>query len=150
MQNLKDALSDLKAEVVNGKALADLLADIAADYSVNPALLARKFAESYGSEEALRGNAAAIGKSEAPRPAYLTRVAIHGRASADQVAVAVAGMCARYNVPVSATVKVEMDGRIYTVICHLTSCPTWRYRAVRHADAACLKLARTAKFTTVN
>ena len=60
MTDLTDAIADLKNEAVRGNAITDeLIAEVAADYSLNPVLLARKFAESYPHPELLANSAAA-------------------------------------------------------------------------------------------
>jgi hypothetical protein len=51
---LASALADLRTEVLTGADPADLVEEIAAAYGVKPALLTRKFKESYRSAEALR------------------------------------------------------------------------------------------------
>lgn len=58
--SLSDAMQDLKNAVINGAALADdLFAEIAADYDLNPKLLARKAQEAGWTETSLRAIAAA-------------------------------------------------------------------------------------------
>lgn len=98
MGNLKNALFDLKAEVVAGKSVDEIVASIAADYSLNPALLRRKFVESYRSEEAVRATVQAT--------SVATAVEQHTQKMADE-----------YKVPVEAMRVVSYNGQKYNVIC---------------------------------
>lgn len=48
LADLKDAITDLAAEIQKGTALNDvMIQEVAADYGLNPALLKRKFEEQY-------------------------------------------------------------------------------------------------------
>lgn len=60
MTNLQDALTDLKNEAIQGRQITnELVAEVAADYSLNPQLVRRKFDESYPHPELLANTAAA-------------------------------------------------------------------------------------------
>lgn len=99
---LADALSDLRGEVLAGKTAADVVDSVAADYSLNPKLVMRKFLESYGSEDALRATAAAT------KP----------KAKADELQDKIAKACARYRVPNDEGVKlVTFEGKRYSAVC---------------------------------
>jgi hypothetical protein len=115
MTNLANALSDLRTEVLAGAALASVAGEIAAEYGVHPALLARKFAESYRSEDALRATATA---TSAP-------VAFE-----DRTAREVERVCKMYRVSVENCRQVTRNGDKFTVIGQRGS----RIVAVRHKD----------------
>jgi hypothetical protein len=123
--SLASALSDLRAEVVNGAAAADVVAEIAAEYGLNPVLLSRKFAESYRSEDALRATAQATDATVC---------------TADRVARTVAGICKRYAVPLDATKVRSWRGKPYTYICTIAGSSKRPYLAVCHEDARAYRL----------
>lgn len=123
---LTQALSELKAEVLNGAAVADVVAEIAADNGVHPALLARKFAESYTSEEAVRATAAATD----PEKNLATRITRK-----------VAEVCKYYGVPVDAVKQVQWRGKTYTAICRDRNARVRQVVAVSHEDGLAYRLA---------
>lgn len=67
--SLHDALQDAKTELLQGGPALSIIDSIAADYGINPALLARKFSESFGDPETFKDRAEtaaeAVGETEA-------------------------------------------------------------------------------------
>ena len=122
--SLAEALSDLKAEVINGRNVSDVAEEIAADYALNPALLTRKFVESYGSEESVR----LIEKETSPEV---------------RIAREVARLCAKYRADPSRVEVKHHEGETYTVVCKLMDNAKYGLVAVRHSDARFVQLAWT-------
>ncbi len=112
---LGDAIADLKGEVLKGETAEAAVAQVAADYGLNPALLLRKFRESFPTDEGIRATQAVLCDG-------LT----------NSLAARVAKDCKRYGVPVEATRVVTIGGRKFTVICRLPARTTHPLVAVCH------------------
>lgn len=114
-----DALQDLKDAALSGEALN--YAEVAKDYGLNPALLERKFKESYP-------NGVSALKSEKEM-------------IAEKVAETVARLCSKYGVPMSDTKVREVRGVRYTVIGRFAGSKKYHYSAVSHKDGRAWRLA---------
>lgn len=127
MTNLADALADLKAEVLNGMAADDVYNDIASEYSINPALLIRKFRESYVTDAAVK----AVAVVTDPR-AHLVK----------KINDAIDVQCKRYNVDRGNVHEMTIRGIRYTIICRLTNVRVRNLVGVSHQDGLCYRLNR--------
>lgn len=124
--SLSDAMSDLKAEVMNGRSSAEVYAEIAAEYGINPQLLIRKFNESYTNDEAVRA----------------TMISVDPRVNLDaRIQNSIAKACKRYDVAIENTFEREVRGQKYTLICRLTNVRVRPFVAVSHKDGLAYRLA---------
>ncbi|MCL4743803.1 MAG: hypothetical protein KJZ83_00160 [Burkholderiaceae bacterium] len=134
--SLADALKDVKDEVVGGKELTDaLFASIAAEYELNPKLLARKWEESGWTVEGLRMMAVVMDPA---------------RNLEKKIEEQINELCRSYRVSRDRVVQKLWNGQKVTVICHLPRANRWGYVAVKHSDASAVKLSWAARFETCN
>jgi len=133
--SFSDAMNELKVDVLNGKSIDEVVASIAADFSVHPNLLRTKFVESYRSEEALRETAKATSKE--------TVISAH-------IARSIEEACWFYGVPQSAVKLAKVNGELCSIVCYDPNASTWRYRGVRHEDGSRRKWGKDCKIEMVS
>jgi hypothetical protein len=68
---LNEAIKQVREDVVKGMGIKEAVADAAADFDLNPALVQRKFFDKYGSVEKVLGCAEVQERLEAEKPAKL-------------------------------------------------------------------------------
>lgn len=126
MSTLADALIALKTELTDAAQFGTLTTEIAADYDLNPVLLARKFLESYGTPAAvvaLRETTAVL--DLVAQDHALTAAKTAAARWADQYA----GIDARY---FGKTFSWQDDQFVFVVIDG--GCHKWGIKAVRVRD----------------
>lgn len=128
--NVAQAVQALKAEILAGVDAAEAVQFVAEDEGMNPALLIRKFTESYGKAPA--------DFSAAPTAPLPT--------STDKAKAAAEAWAARYSIPVGGRAMVgkpfTQDGERYLFVVVQGGCPQWGLKAIRVKDAARRQFSR--------
>ncbi len=83
--SLLEALQDAHAEIAQGGPALTIIESVAADYGIHPALLARKFSESYGDPETLKERQDAAAQADTAFQARAEADWVQARAEADWV-----------------------------------------------------------------